>query len=382
MIELVEKEFCTGCHACFSACLKNCISMTEDADGFCYPEVNKSACAGCGRCLQACPLLKANRTLDGQKAYAAANKDDAARLSGSSGGIFAILAENILDKGGVVFGAAFDEDLSVKHVFISDKKDIFRLNGSKYVQSGIGEAYRNARDFLNEGKMVLFSGTPCQISGLKAYLDKEYENLFCVDLVCHGVPSPKVWRKYVGYREEKAGAPVTEISFRNKSGGWKKYLVCFKFKNSEEYRSIYDKDLFMQAYLNNICLRPSCYNCCFKSLDRDSDITLADFWGIEELLPVMDDDKGTSLVLINSKAGKGMLEEIKDLILYEEVDISKAISYNSAAIESVKRHKKRKSFFKQLDKRPFDKLVEKYCGMAFDKRVKKRLKLMLNYAKE
>lgn len=381
MIELVEKEFCAGCHACYSACQKNCISMTEDADGFCYPRVDKSACVGCGRCLQACPLLKANRTLNGQKAYAAANKDDAARLAGSSGGIFTILAENILDKGGVVFGAAFDEDLSVKHVFISDKKDIFRLNGSKYVQSRIGEAYRQARDFLNEGKMVLFSGTPCQISGLKAYLDKEYENLFCVDLVCHGVPSPKVWRKYVGYREEKAGAPVTEISFRNKAGGWKKYLVSFKFKNSEEYRAIYDEDLFMQTFLNNICLRTSCYNCCFKSLDRDSDITLADFWGIETLLPGMDDDKGTSLVLINSKAGSKMLEDIKDMILYEEVDISKAISYNPAAVESVKRHKKRKKFFRQLDKRPFDQLVEKYCGMALDKRVRKRMKLVLNFEK-
>ncbi|SPF56570.1 conserved hypothetical protein [Candidatus Desulfosporosinus infrequens] len=223
---------------------------------------------------------------------------------------------------------------------------------------------------------MLFTGTPCQIAGLKSYLGQAYDNLFCIDIICHGVPSPKVLQKYIFYQENRVGAQTQRITFRSKNKGWKQFSVSFLFNNDTEYVQTLDKDLYMQAFLKNTCLRPSCYACNFKTLHRQSDITLGDFWGISNISPYMDDDKGTSLVFVNSVIGKLMFDKIEDWISYMKVDITIAVSYNSSAIKSVEQNPNRERFFEELNQLSFDKLVHKYCQDGKLVSTKRKLKFV------
>lgn len=380
MINVIDREQCTGCHACFNTCPQNCISMESDKFGFLYPVVEYGKCTDCDLCKNVCPIIHRKKIRNEPKAYACMNRNERVRLESSSGGIFTLIAELIINKGGIVFGAKFDEDFSVVHNYAETSIDLKEYRGSKYVQSKIGESYKQAKSILKQGRQVLFTGTPCQVGGLKSYLGQDYDNLFCIDIVCHGVPSPKVWTKYVSYRENCAGAPVQRIAFRNKDEGWKRYSVSFSFENDTEYRQTLDKDLFMRAFLRNICLRPSCYACNFKTLHRESDITLADFWGIQNVLPEMDDDKGTSLVFVNSIKGEYIFNQVKDNICYKEVDINEAVSYNSAAIISVKYNPNYEYFFNELNQLPFGQLVKKFCSDDLMVFVTKKLKLLFRTA--
>jgi coenzyme F420-reducing hydrogenase beta subunit len=377
MLQIKEKKDCTGCHACFNRCPQESISMETDAEGFWYPLVDQVRCSNCGLCEIVCPVKNRIVINNQPKAYACMSKEDNIRLESSSGGIFTLIAENVLNDGGVVFGVKFDNDFTVVHDYIETMEGLEKFRGSKYVQSRIGGSYKMAKDFLNQGKKALFSGTPCQIAGLKSFLGKDFENLFTVDLICHGVPSPKVWEEYKKYRERIACFKTREISFRRKYEGWKLFSLLFIFENGKEYTQTFNKDLFMRAFLKDISLRPSCYNCRFKSINRESDITLGDFWGIQNILPEMDDDKGTSLIFINSDKGKEIFEKIKDKMEYKQVDIEQAIRYNSAAVKSDKYHPKREDFFKELGRTPFDKLVKKYCSDPLPVRVKKGARALL-----
>ena len=298
-------------------------------------------------------------------------------MESSSGGVFTLIGEQVIAEGGIVIGAEFNIDFNVEHNFVEKIEDLDRLRGSKYVQSRIGSTYVQVRDFLKQGKKVLFTGTPCQIGGLKSFLGQPYENLRCVDIVCHGVPSPYIWKKYVDFREKIASSSAQRIAFRRKNEGWKRFSVSFLFKNNTEYREPLNKDLYMKAFLNDVCLRPSCYACEFKTLQRQSDITLADFWGIQNMLPEMDDDKGTSLIFINSETGHALFKEIKDKMIYREVDINQAIIYNPAAIKSANYNSKRESFLKELDLLTFDKLVKKYCTDGIMVRIKRKAKSLV-----
>jgi len=335
--------------------------MKSDSEGFWYPAVDKESCLDCSLCEKVCPILQKEQVKNEPKAYACYNKNEEIRMKSSSGGLFTLFAEQVIDHGGVVFGAGFDKEFSVLHSYVETKEELRKFRGAKYVQSKTSDTYKKAEEFLLQGRQVLFSGTPCQIGGLKSFLQKDYDNLICIDIFCHGVPSPKVWKKYVSYREKRADAPVRNITFRRKNNGWKRYSIAFSFNNNMEYENAFDKDLYMQAFLHNICLRPSCYACNFKTLCRQSDITLADFWGIENMFPEMDDDKGASLVLINSRKGELMFGKILNQMILKEVDINKAVSYNLAAINSVKQSPQRNNFFSKLEQLPFDKLVKKYC---------------------
>ena len=362
MIKITEKHNCTGCHACSNICPKQCITMEADNEGFLYPKVYLDKCIDCGLCEKVCPVLKNIKVDNEPRAYACYNKNEHIRLESSSGGIFTLIAEQVINDGGVVFGVGLDKDLTALHSYVETKEQLQTFCGSKYVQSKVGETYKRAEDFLKENRKVLFSGTPCQIEGLKAYLQKDYDNLFCVDIICHGVPSPRVWKKYLSYQEKRVGAKAEGANFRHKNKGWNKFSMALEFNNGNKHIQTLDKDLYMQAFLKDTCLRPSCHKCSFKTLHRKSDITLADFWGINKVLPKMDDDKGTSLLLINSKNGKDMFDSLQDSILFEEVDLDKAVSYNPAAFKSALQNQNREGFFGDLDILSFDKLVDKYCS--------------------
>lgn len=328
--KIKEKKGCTGCYACANICPDsvNCISMVEDEEGFWYPKVDYNRCIECGLCIDVCPVLNYRVVENALTAYACINKDEQVRLESSSGGLFSVLSEQVIEDGGVVFGAVFGEKFDVVHSYAETREEIGKFRGSKYVQSKIGDAYRQAKSILESGRKVLFTGTPCQIAGLKSFLRKSCDNLLCVDVICHGVPSPKVWKRYIEYREEKAKSLTQRISFRLKDEGWKRYSVSFLFKNDTEYRQNFNNDLYMRAFLRNACLRPSCYECKFKSLHPQSDMTLADFWGIQNIASEMDDDKGISLLFINSEVGKEMFNKIRNEIIYKEVDINEAVKYN------------------------------------------------------
>ncbi len=311
------------------------------------------------------------------QAYACINKDEKIRKNSSSGGIFTLLAEQILDKQGVVFGAAFDENYHIIHTYIENKNELEKFRGSKYAQSKIGICYRQAKDFLDQGRYVLFTGTPCQVEGLKMYLKKEYDNLYTQDFICHGTPSHKVWEKYLEYRKNISGQEPEKISFRNKDDGWKLFNMKFEYSNSD-YKKSENQDPYMQAFLKNASLREECYKCKFKKKNRVSDITLADFWGIENILPEMDDNKGTSLVIVHSEKGQQLFKDISSKMIYKQVDFDEAIKYNPSMLEVAKPDPKRKEFFKNLDKVPFDKLVKKYTyRRSFIKRVFSKTKKIL-----
>ncbi|MBE6619107.1 MAG: 4Fe-4S dicluster domain-containing protein [Ruminococcaceae bacterium] len=382
MIKISDKTKCSGCYACYSVCPVNSIAMKSDDEGFKYPVVDAATCINCGLCEKACPIIKGEENEDTSRvptAYAAFNNDENIRLKSSSGGIFTLLAEKVIDKGGVVFGAAFNENFEVVHTAVEKKSDLAMLRGSKYVQSRIGESYKLAKNFLDEGRTVLFTGTPCQIGGLKAYLDRDYENLICQDIICHGVPSPAVWEKYLKYRKECDLDTVEEISFRDKQTGWKKFSLSFKYPQKRYSRAL-DDDLYMISFLKNRCLRPSCYDCSFKTVSRDADVTLADFWGVRNIIPEMDDDKGTSLVLVHSQKGASLFDEIKDLMTVKEADTDKAIRCNSAAIRSVPLYPKRRDFIKKIQSKRFDKVAKKHLKDPFASRCKRLVKRVVSKA--
>ena len=334
MITIKDKKDCCGCHACATVCVKHCIMMLPDEEGFLYPVVDKDACTDCGLCEKVCPIINQSEPRRPLKVYAAKNKDEEIRRQSSSGGIFTLLAEKVINDGGVVFGARFDENWNVIHSWTDTIEGIAAYRGSKYVQSTIGDTYREARDFLKQGRKVLFSGTPCQIAGLKKYLRKDYDNLLTVDVVCHGVPSPLVWCKYLDETREQLRAKhgvgknsvpssmdelpvITGISFRDKSNGWKKYGFRLRYAASEaaentvsasaieeEILEMHRDNLFMQGFLANLYLRPSCYACTVRSGKSGSDISIADFWGVQNYYPKFDDDKGVGLILVNSEKGR------------------------------------------------------------------------------
>lgn len=359
MIQINRKEDCCGCHACSNVCPKNAITMEEDKNGFKYPKVDQNKCIDCSLCEKRCPILN-NKVLKNQPiAYACINKDEEQRKNSSSGGIFSLLAEKILDNGGIVFGAKFNDDFDVEHDYIVKKEELYKLRGSKYVQSSINDTFKKAKEYLEQDKYVLFTGTPCQIEGLKSFLNKDYKKLFTQDIICHGVPAPNAWRKYKKYILN--GSKIQKINFRNKEYGWKNFSINIK-TDKTNYLVSHHKDIYMGAFLNDILLRESCYECKFKKENRISDITLADFWGIEKINSKIDDDRGISLVILNTENGKNIFDMIKDKMIYELVDLREALLYNKSMIRSVDKNKNREKFLSELENKEFDKCVKKYIN--------------------
>jgi len=360
--------------------------MDVDVEGFWYPTVDYGKCIRCGMCMAVCPMIEMGTKNElgkpAPKAYAARSVDPQIKLQSSSGGLFTLLAETVIDSGGAVFGARFDRRLDVIHDYVEDKMELRELKGSKYVQSRIGDAFRQAQVLLERGQAVMFSGTACQIAGLRGYLGREYDHLICQDLICHGVPSPKVWQRYIHYREMCAGSAVRSASFRRKVGSWKAYSVSFVFEDDTEYVRTLHEDLYMRAFLANLCLRPSCHACRFKDMYRESDITLGDFWGVEHLVPAMDDDMGTSLVVVHTQKGNELFSKLRKKAEVYPVSLEEAITFNCAMTSSVKAHPSRAEFFLCLDHTPLDVLIRRYCRGTLDVRLRKRLILGIRHVLE
>ncbi|MBQ3426306.1 MAG: Coenzyme F420 hydrogenase/dehydrogenase, beta subunit C-terminal domain [Clostridia bacterium] len=330
-IIIEDTKNCCGCGACINICPRDAIGMKECELGFSYPDVDETKCIDCGLCRKVCVFTDKGTGANGEPlVYAAASKSNAVLLSSSSGGIFTELAEAVIDKGGAVFGAAWDESLSLHHICVDNKSDLAMLRGSKYVQSATENAYRAAKELLDGGRYVCYSGTPCQIAGLKAYLKKDYDKLLTLDIICHGVPSMKMLKDDLSYVAGKKNINVKDIKFRDKSYGWGVLGSLTGDSSKIKYHSGTSPYYFY--FLNGEIYRDSCYNCRFPAEGRQGDITLGDYWGIrQELAAEMGDvdiDKGVSCILVNNDKGKRWMSQIKDKLLIAGSDRKSAEKRN------------------------------------------------------
>lgn len=334
MINIVNKEDCVGCNACVQSCPVSCISMHSDEQGFMYPKVDLDRCINCSLCERVCPVIVEGRERKPLKVMAAVNTDDEIRRRSSSGGVFYALAKATIENGGVVFGARFDSDWNVVHDYTENIEGIAPLMGSKYVQSQIGDSFIKADGFLKAGRKVMFCGTSCQIEALKLFLRKDYGDLLlAVEMICHGVPSPAIWRDYLVYRKKNVyNKPVTAVSFRDKQFGWERFCLSISFNNDSTYRRNLNSDPYISGFLRNMYLRPSCFKCPSKCGKSESDIALGDFWHIRYLQPEDYHFNGVSLVLAYTEHGMRAVENTNLELSTSTYEIARRA--NSAITES------------------------------------------------
>ena len=343
-MELLNMKFCTGCSACSSICPNHAIIMAENFEGFLYPQINFKQCVNCRQCVDVCTLDKKIECK--QEAYSIVNKNKIIYDHCSTTGIVSVLSKIILHEGGFVVGSCF-ENGEVKHIIVDNIDDVSKLAGSKYVQSKIGNIFNKIKCILKQNKKVLFVGTPCQVAGLKGFLKREYNNLVTIDFICHGVPSPKVWNAYFKQvtKENNLGE-IISVNFRDKEHGWAKYGLRITGTNNE-YFSLKEKEPYLLAFLRNITLRKSCFNCKFKGNNRYSDITVGDLWGGQRYSSVFD-NTGTGIVTIHTEKGRELLKKNEDNISLESIDFKEYFKYhNKSMIESPKMPGARKWFFRE-----------------------------------
>ncbi len=350
MIACKDKNLCCGCEACVQICPIQCISLTK-YNGFLYPETDKAHCVHCGQCEAVCPVIKPSVAAKRNKmqTFAAVNRDMAERMSSSSGGLFMALAHHVLQQGGCVCGVAWIDRQTVRHIIVDNESDLVFLQGSKYLQSSSGDAFQQVKRRLEHGQKVLFSGTACQVAGLKGYLKKHYENLFAVDVFCHGVPSAEIWTQHLNWQETQWNTQITAVDFRNKENGWKRYNVVYACTDGESRRISHFSDSFMQLYLSNIGLRESCYSCKFKGFPRLSDLSIGDAWGGEKLCPELSDDRGMSVVVVNSEVGEQLFNAVRGELQCCNVALNSLVPPMSDARKPVKKHPNRKKFLQDLE---------------------------------
>lgn len=362
MIEIIDKSKCCGCEACASICPKKCIRMEEDEEGFRYPVVDKEKCVDCKLCEKVCPIMveAKKQVLENPECYAAYNKNDEILKDSSSGGIFSLFAKTIISKNGIVYGVKQSSTYDIKFTRIDNEKDLKELRGSKYLQAKVDNIYSSVKKDLENDKYVLFSGTPCQIAALYKFLNKEYEKLYTVDVVCHGVPSNKVYRKYIDYMENKNKSKVVNIRWRDKVKGWGPNRVTVFFENGKKETSASSKNPFQTGFLNNIYLRNSCYKCIYAKLPRIGDVSLADFWGYDGELKEKNNNKGLSAIIVSTQKGREMFTAIQNDINYHSVTKEYLMSKSRHVYIHPEENNQREKFFKDLETMSFDKISKKY----------------------
>ncbi len=361
MARLCEIDLCTGCTACASVCPYGCIAMKPDSEGFLRPAVDEKRCMDCGLCSRACPVLSAPDKHGMPKAFAAKNRNETVRAVSTSGGVFTLLAQQVLEEGGAVIGAAFDADFKVEHQIIEQSALLPRLRGAKYAQSDVRGIFPRTKELLEQGRRVLFSGTPCQTAGLRSFLGRDYDGLILVDLVCHGVPSPAVWERYISWRSTRSGEGLRPISvsLHSKETGWSTYSVDIRWPYGKSYLASSREDPYIRAFAGDLCLRPACHRCSCKGLTRTADFTLGDYWGVWDQVPAMSDNKGTSIVLIHSEKGQALWDNITHALVVQPVDARRCMEQNPAALQSAGRKEEdRTLFLHRYDTEDFAELVD------------------------
>lgn len=384
MINITNKSKCCGCCACIDVCTHQAIKLKTDIEGFWYPEVNKDLCVECGLCEKVCPELhitelKHNDSEKPIKTIAAIHKKMNVRWDSTSGGAFSALAEGMYEQGGYVSGAIYNDDFSVRNYISNNPEDLIKLRSSKYLQSKAEGLYSDIRTLLRKGEKVLACGTPCQMAALRSFLRKDYDNLIIVDFICRGVNSPKVYRKYLDSLERKFGGKVVYVKAKNKELGWRNLTRKVTFDNGKSYYGVHMQDDFRRGYHTNVFCRPSCYSCQYKEFPRIADITIADYWGIEKVDKNLDNNIGTSMILLNSKKGEAYFEIIKNKLEYKETAFESILGGNIALTKPIEPAKiNRKQFFEDLDSSTFEEVTEKYFPLkASSTSIKQQIKNIL-----
>lgn len=380
----MQKEQCCGCGACSNACKKKAISMLPDNEGFLYPAVNKELCNDCNLCKTVCPSLNLRDSLLGEsQVYAAKNKDLQQRTNSSSGGMFPLIAGWALDNHYFVVGVGYDIIWQAEHQIIEDKTQLPRLCRSKYVQSNTRDIYQRIKSLLREGHKVLFSGTPCQCSALRLFLKKDYENLICVDVICHGVPSPMVWNKYLDEKSEEYGedrAEIVDVQFKIKNPAkgyvWRRPGFCIRWKSGKEFSSFGNASSYENGFLGNLFVRPSCHQCKVKNISSGSDITIGDYWGCNEIMPDFDDIKGVSIIFLNTRKGDFVYSHIADSLISVKLTTQEAVFHNARITNSSMPHVNRKRFFHHIDEN-LDDVVPRMLRATFLQKKILRIKCII-----
>lgn len=374
-ITTISKNECCGCTACEMACTFGAISMLPDHEGFLYPIINNELCTNCGACLNICNTDVFYH--HEQKIFASWSKDDTLRSKSSSGGVFSSLANLVLNNNGAVSGVGYSSSFDeVLHKLIQESDQIDDLRRSKFVQSVKYDIYRKVKQYLQKGKPLLFTGTPCEVGGLKQYLHKDYENLFTCDIICGCVSSPKVYRKYIEFIENKYNSKVVSVNFKDKRNGWREKAIAIKFENGEEYyNSILDDD-YCVSFHSRFNIRPSCFNCKYRNLNRVSDITLGDFWAIEKYDNDYDDDKGISFLLANTIKGEKYIMKMEQMEVHQmNIDFEDySLKYNWCMHKNpiAPSNELRDIFYNDLNNMPFELMAEKNLSKIKEERKQKK----------
>lgn len=372
-----SKDKCCGCTACYSACPTGSIEMLSDDEGFLYPHINESTCINCHKCLNVCAFKSDNNTNEYKKplVYAVKHKDISIRMKSRSGGIFTAVSDYVLDNGGVVYGCVLDSSLNAYHTRAKNKSARDKMRGSKYIQSEIGNTFKEAEKDLKEGRLVLFTGTSCQIAGLKSALQKDYDNLLCMDIVCHGVPSTAVFKEYIKWIENKEKAKCVNIDFRNKIDyGWIAHIETLTLNKNNKVKHKNSNVFKMLFYGHNI-LRPCCYVCPYKDIIHTADITIGDYWGIEKASPGFSDNKGVSLVLINSEKGKKIFDLAKNKVEFKECAIED--SMQPPLIKPFPKPNTREQFWQDFREKDFEYIAQKYAKYSKSRDIKLCIKKLV-----
>ena len=363
-----ERDECTGCTACVATCPMHAIDMKSDVEGFNYPSIDHEICVKCGMCLKVCPVGKAIQN-EPCKAYAAKNNDVAIRTSSSSGGMFSSLANYILNKGGVVFGAGYNESFEVVHMAADNEQLLSNLRASKYVQSDLGDSFRAIENILKKNRWVLFVGTPCQVAGLKSFLKKEYDTLIVVDVLCYGVPSPMVFKSFIEFLQTKNKSKIKEFYFRDKKFGYSSPNVKAIYENGLIEEMTSDVKSFARSFFSGITTRPSCFNCAFKGMNRLADLTLGDLWIVDDISQDMDDETGTTLVFAYSDKAAKLVSDLNNVQL-KEISIPLAIKKAGPMLyRSAKVNARRDAFFNDIQTLSYEECIRKYVPESLKSRL-------------